>query len=187
MEINQASIEGLVDTRASMSIMATNVVRKLGIMHLMVGHETYKTTYGIVTQALRRITKFLVKVGGIICQMIFLVVDTNSYDLFLGLDILIKIVIVVNVEKGVIQVRNGPGMEVEVLPLNVVNMLQIFERSKEEKCKIREELFNIEMGQLQINNCANLLGSLDSDDFNDEFSSEEDIIKYEGKVEVDPQ
>jgi hypothetical protein len=31
------------------------------------------------------------------------------------------------------------------------------------------------------------LGSLDSKDFNDEFSSEEDIIEYEGKTEDDPQ
>lgn len=50
-------------------------------------------------------------------------VDTNNYDLFLGLDFFIKIEAVVDVEKGMIQVRNGPGMEVEVLPLNVVNML----------------------------------------------------------------
>jgi hypothetical protein len=62
-------------------------------------------------------------VGGIICQIIFLVVDTDNYDLLLGLDFLMKIGVVVDVEKGVIQVRNEPGMEVEVLPLNVVNML----------------------------------------------------------------
>ncbi len=61
--------------------------------------------------------------GGIICQIIFLVVDTDNYDLLLGLDFLMKIGVVVDVEKGVIQVRNEPGMEVEVLPLNVVNML----------------------------------------------------------------
>jgi len=143
MEINQALIEGLVDTRASMLGMAANVVRKLGIMHLMVGHETYKTTSGIMTQALRKITKFLAKVGGIICQMIFLVVDTNSYDFFLGLNILIKIGVVVDVKKNIIQVRNGPGMEVEVLPLNVMNILQALKRSEKEKCKIQEELFNI--------------------------------------------
>jgi len=29
----------------------------------------------------------------------------------------------VDVEKGVIQARNGPRMAIEVLPLNVVNML----------------------------------------------------------------
>jgi hypothetical protein len=45
-------IEGLVDTRASMSIMATSVVRELGTTHLVAGHETYKTTFSIITQAL---------------------------------------------------------------------------------------------------------------------------------------
>jgi predicted aspartyl protease len=76
IEINQTMIEGLVDTGVSMSVMATNVVREFGIMHLMANNETYKTTFGIMTHALGRITKLLVKVGGIICQMIFLVVDT---------------------------------------------------------------------------------------------------------------
>ncbi len=42
-------IKGLVDTRASMSIMVASVVRELGIMHLVVGHETYKMTFGIMT------------------------------------------------------------------------------------------------------------------------------------------
>jgi hypothetical protein len=65
VEINQAMIEGLVDIRASMSLMATNVVRELGIMHLVASHETYKIASGIVTHALGRITELLVKVGGI--------------------------------------------------------------------------------------------------------------------------
>jgi len=43
------------------------------------------------------------------------------------------------------------------------------------------------MRQLQINDWVNLLGSLDYDDFNDESSFEEDITKYEGKREEDPQ
>jgi hypothetical protein len=37
------------------------------------------------------------------------------------------------------------------------------------------------MGQLQINNLVNLLGSLDSNEFNDESSFEENIIEYEGR------
>jgi hypothetical protein len=146
VEINQAMIAGLVDTKESMSVMAASVVREFGIMHLVAGHETYKTAFGIITQALGRIVELLVKVGGIICQMIFLAVDTDNYDLFLGLDFLIKIGAIVDVEKGVIQVRNEPSTEVEVLPLNVVNMLQLLEGSKEEKCNVQEELFNRKMG-----------------------------------------
>jgi len=80
--------------------------------------------------------------------MIFLVVDTDSYDLLLGLDFVIKIGAIVDVEKGVIQVRNKPRREVEVLPLNVVNMLHVFEGSEKEKCNVQEELFNKKMGQL---------------------------------------
>jgi hypothetical protein len=87
-----------------------------------------------------------VKVGGIICQIIFLVVDTNSYDLLLGLDFLIKIGAIIDVEKGVIQVCNGPIMEMEVLPLNVINMLQVLKGSEEEKCNIQEKLFDKKMG-----------------------------------------
>jgi hypothetical protein len=56
--------------------------------------------------------------------MTFMVVDTDSYDVLLGLDFLIKIGAIVDVERGLIQVRHGPGSDVEVLPLTRVNMLQ---------------------------------------------------------------
>jgi hypothetical protein len=71
-------------------------------MHLVAGHETYKIASGIVTHALGRITEPLMKVGGIICQMIFLVVNIDSYDMLFGLDFPIKIKVVIDVEKGVI-------------------------------------------------------------------------------------
>lgn len=53
-------IEGLVDIRASMYVMAIIVVRELGIIHLVVGHEIYNTTFGIVTQAFGRINEILI-------------------------------------------------------------------------------------------------------------------------------
>jgi hypothetical protein len=56
--------------------------------------------------------------------MTFMVVDTDSYDVLLGLDFLIKIGAIVDVEHGLIQVRHGPGANVEVLPLTMVNLLQ---------------------------------------------------------------
>jgi len=56
--------------------------------------------------------------------MTFMVVDTDSYDMLLGLDFLMKIGAVVDVERGLLQVRHGPGTNVEVLPLMVVNLLQ---------------------------------------------------------------
>jgi hypothetical protein len=38
------------------------------------------------------------KVGGIDSQMVFLVVDIDNYDLILGLDFLMKIVTIIDVE-----------------------------------------------------------------------------------------
>jgi predicted aspartyl protease len=124
IEVNSYLVEGLVDTGASMSVMAAIVVRELGLMHLVSGSETYKTASGMVTQALGRIDEVPVKVGGVQCTMTFMVVDTNSYDVLLGLDFLIKIGAIVDVERGLIQVRHGPRTNVEVLPLTMVNMLQ---------------------------------------------------------------
>ncbi len=107
-----------------MSIMAAAVVRELGLMHLVSRSETYKTASGAITQALGRITKVPIKVGEVKCRMTFIVVDTDSYDILLGLDLLIKIGAIVDVEQGLIQVRRGPGADVEVLPLTVVNLIQ---------------------------------------------------------------
>jgi hypothetical protein len=56
--------------------------------------------------------------------MIFSVINTSNYDLLLGLDFLMKIRTIVDVEKGVIQVWKGPSVAIEILPLNVINMLQ---------------------------------------------------------------
>ncbi len=124
VEINRYEIEGLVDTGASMSVMAAAVVREMGMMHLVARSETYKIASGIVTQALGRIDEVSVGVGGVQCTMTFMVVDTDSYDVLLGLDFLMKIGAIVDVECSLIQVRRGPGTNVEVLPLTVVNLLQ---------------------------------------------------------------
>jgi predicted aspartyl protease len=87
-----------VDTGASMSIMTTAIVRELGIMHLVIGFETYKTTSGVVTHAFSGIDEVLVKVGGVHCTMTFMVIDMDNYDILLGLDFLIKIGVIVDVE-----------------------------------------------------------------------------------------
>jgi len=49
VEISNYVVEGLVDTRASMSIMATTVVRELGMMHLVTRTKTYKIASGVIT------------------------------------------------------------------------------------------------------------------------------------------
>ncbi len=124
VEISDCIIEGLVDTGASMSVLAAAVMKELGIMHLVTGNESYKTTSGVVTRALGRVDEVQVKIGGIQCAMTFMVVDTDGYDVLLGLDFLMKIGAVVDVERGLIQVRHGPGTHVGILPLMVANLLQ---------------------------------------------------------------
>jgi hypothetical protein len=69
VEINRCVIEGLVDTRASISIMVATIVRELGMMHLIVGFETYKTASGVVIQALGRIDEVLIVVGGVLLRI----------------------------------------------------------------------------------------------------------------------
>jgi predicted aspartyl protease len=90
VEINNYVVEGLVDIGTSMSIMATTIVKELGIMHLVTKSETYKTMFGVVIQAIGRINKIPIKVRNVQCTMTFMVVDTDSYDILLGLDFLIK-------------------------------------------------------------------------------------------------
>ncbi len=81
VEIKNYVVEGLVDIGASMFIMATVVVIKLGIMHLVTGSETYKIALGVVTHVMGRIDEVLVKVRGVQCTMTFMVVDTDNYDI----------------------------------------------------------------------------------------------------------
>jgi hypothetical protein len=49
-----------------------------------------------------RIKDIHVMVGKVVCQMIFLVVDIDNYDILLGLDFLMQIGAIFGVEKGVI-------------------------------------------------------------------------------------
>jgi len=55
-----------------------------------------------------------VHVGNVVCNMVFLVVDIDTYDLLLGLDFLMKIGAMVDVEKNIIQVRHGPRVNVKM-------------------------------------------------------------------------
>ncbi len=107
-----------------MFVLAVVVVKELGIMHLVIGSETYKTTLAVVTQAMGRIDEIFVKVGGVQCTMTFMVVDMDNYDVLFGLDFLIKIGAIMDVERGLIQIKHGLGANVEVLPLTMVNLLQ---------------------------------------------------------------
>jgi len=65
VEINNYTVEGLVDIGAFMSVMAATIVRELRMMHLVIGSETYKTASGVIMQALGRINEIPVKVEGV--------------------------------------------------------------------------------------------------------------------------
>jgi len=51
---------------------------------------------------LGRIDEIPIKVGGVQCAMTFMVVDTDNYDVLLGLDFLMKIGAVVDVERALL-------------------------------------------------------------------------------------
>lgn len=85
-----------------MSVMAVAIIRELGIMYLVTKSGTYKTTSGVITQALSKIDEVFVKVRGVQCTMTFMVVDIDSYDKLLGLDFMIKNGAIMDVEQGLI-------------------------------------------------------------------------------------
>ena len=82
VEINQALLEGLVDTRALMLVMAANVLKEFGIMHLVSRHETYKIISSITTQALGKITNISVTVGKVVCQWFSLLLTLTVMTFF---------------------------------------------------------------------------------------------------------
>jgi hypothetical protein len=53
--MNNHIIEGLVNTGVSMLVIVANVVKELGIMHLVIGLKSYIIALGVVTWAMGRI------------------------------------------------------------------------------------------------------------------------------------
>ncbi len=72
---------------------------------------------------MNRVENLRVKVGGTKCFMTFMVLDTNGYNLLMGLDFFMKIGDVVDVGKGLTQIKNGLGIDVQVLPRNTINVV----------------------------------------------------------------
>ncbi len=98
----------------------------------MSNSKSYKTSSRVVTQTLGKIFELLVRVGDVQCLMTFMIMDINNYHLLVVLNFLIKISVVVDVEKCLIQVKQGLGNNVQILPLNMVNMLQLL--TNQNKC-----------------------------------------------------
>jgi hypothetical protein len=74
---------------------------------------------------MNRIENLRVKVGGTKCFMTFMVLDIDGYNLLMGLDFLMKIGDVADVERGLIQIRIGLELDVQVLLPNTILMLFI--------------------------------------------------------------
>jgi hypothetical protein len=68
-----------------------------------------------------------------------LIIDTNNDDLMLGLDFFIKIKVIIDVKKGTIQVRQGPRNNIQILPLNMGNMLQMVKEKVKPKSNANEK------------------------------------------------
>ncbi len=93
---------------------------------------------------------------------------------------------VVDVEKDVIQVCNGPRMEVEVLPLNMVNMLHVLEKFENGVKNRHEEWLTKEMEQMQLKTWANILQLSNLDGLHDESFFDDNMMEFES-VSDDPQ
>jgi len=55
--------------------------------------------------------------------MKFMIVDTNSHDMMLGFNFFIKMGTMVDGKKCIIQIQQGPENNIQIWPLNMVNML----------------------------------------------------------------
>jgi hypothetical protein len=84
----------------------------------------YKTASRLITRGLGTIERLLVKVGRVNYYITFMVVNSNNYNMLIGLEFLLKIMAIINVEKYLMQIRNGLVFDhVQVLPLNVINVI----------------------------------------------------------------
>jgi hypothetical protein len=72
---------------------------------------------------MNRVENLLVRVGGTKCFMTFMVLDIDGYNLLMGLNFLLKIGAVMDVERGLIQITNNPGLDVQVLSPNTINVV----------------------------------------------------------------
>jgi len=78
-----------------------------------------------------RVENLLVRVAGTKCFMTFMVLDIDGYNLLMGLNFLMKIGSVVDVERGLIQITNSPGLDFQVLSPNTINVVSSLTRGDE--------------------------------------------------------
>jgi hypothetical protein len=99
---------------------------------------------------MNRVENLPVKVGGTKCFMMFMVLDSNEYNLLMGLDFLMKIGDVVGVGKCLIQIKNGLGIDVQILPRNTINVVYSLTSGDESRITIMHMLVMCEESESRI-------------------------------------
>ncbi|CAM6077094.1 unnamed protein product [Sphagnum tenellum] len=102
--------------------------------------------------------------------MTFMVVDTDSYDVLLGLHLLIKIGVIVDVEQGLIQVRR------------VVGLLSLYEHGTNERM-VTQESDSDSVSNGDCNEGTQLVGPVDGES---EFGNTEleNLVMLEGPQQI---
>jgi hypothetical protein len=76
-------------------------------------------------QAMGMIEILLVKVGGTNASQLIWWWTCIVTHILMGLSFLMKIEVIMDVKRGLIQVINGIGLDIQVLPLNTINMINL--------------------------------------------------------------
>ncbi len=106
VEIGEYQVDILVDNGMSMSIILVRMVHTFGLIHLVVETKNYKMTLGTMMNAMGINENLFTKgPGEITCFITMMVMDKNSYHLPMGLDFLMKIGVVIDMEKEVVYER----------------------------------------------------------------------------------
>ena len=120
--ISGTYVNGQMDTGASMSIMSEDTARELGLLKEVIGEESYRTASGAVEKALGRLEQVPVMVADVRILQDFMMIRTTSYKMLLGIDFLFKVGAVLDFEQALIQIRKGPGTNMQVLKLHEIHM-----------------------------------------------------------------
>jgi hypothetical protein len=91
VNMNYHIIEGLVDIGTLMSNITLNMIKELGIMHLVVLLKSYKITSNAMIEVMSKINKLLVYLDEVVHKMEFTMVDTYGINVLLALDFLSRL------------------------------------------------------------------------------------------------
>lgn len=103
VEIGEYQVDILVDNGMSMSIILVRMIHTFEMTHLVVRTKNYKMTLGTMMNAMGIHKKlFINMLREITCFITIMVMDKNGYHLPMGLDFLMKIGVVIDMEKEVV-------------------------------------------------------------------------------------